>query len=106
MIALVLLAVIAAVSSLVLVQILRDRQEARVELIRRQVNLLSEDALRHAEAQREVNPDFSGETVTFGPDQQPFGGTFKAATQYKDGHFVADVEYSGENGKIIRRVTP
>ena len=105
-IALVLLAVIATVSSMVLMQILRDRQEFRTELIRRQVSLLSDDALRNAEAQRKADPDFSGDTITFGPEQQPFNGTFRVTTQYKDDHFVAEVEYSGEKGRIIHRESP
>jgi len=100
-IALVLLAVIATVSSMVLMQILRDRQEARTDLIRRQVGLLSDDALRSAKLQREDNPEFFGETITLGPDQQPFGGTFRVTTQYKDDHFTAEVEYSNKKGEIM-----
>ncbi|MDR0328135.1 MAG: hypothetical protein LBI05_07570 [Planctomycetaceae bacterium] len=101
-IALVLLAVIATVASIVLTQILRDRLEQRTGLIRRQTALLLDDALRNAEVRRAFDSQFFGETVTFVPDRQPFSGTFQVTTHYRDGNFIAEVEYHNEKGTLIR----
>jgi len=103
-IALVLLVVIGAVTSVTLPQILRDRQAARMELVRGQAQWLLDDALRLAEAKRLFDSEFSGETMTLGPGNQPFDGVFLVTTKYKDGRFHAEVEYSGGKGKTHYRV--
>ena len=100
-IALVLLFVIGAIASTVLVQILRDRQEARLDLIRQQAVLLCGDALRIAEVKREADPEFSGYAIILGPDQQPFPGIFRITTQYQSDRLVAEVEYRNEKDKVM-----
>ena len=102
-IALVLLAVIGVIASTVLAQMLRDRQETRLDLICRQADLLLDDALRIAERQREADSEFTGKTITIGSDQQPFPGTFRITTQYQSeiDRFAVEVEYSNEKGKLI-----
>ena len=102
-IALVLLVVIVAVASVTLPQILRDRQELRLELVRGQAQWLLDDALRHADAKRRIDSEFSGETMTLGPDHQPFDGIFLVTTQYKDERFHAEVEYRDRKGKTLYR---
>jgi len=106
-IVLVLLAVIAVIASTALTQILRNRQETQKDLIRRQADLLIEDALRNAEVRREADSVFSGETITLGPEQQPFTGTFRVTTRYQDDRFVAEIEYDeNEVRRLIRRSSP
>ena len=102
-IALVLIAVIGVITSTVLAQMLRDRREARLELIRQQAALLCHDALRRAKVQRESDTGFSGETITLGSDHQPFPGTFRITTQYQNvaDHFSVEVEYRNEKDKIM-----
>jgi len=104
-ITLVLLACLAIVASVVLPQILRDRQETRMELVRTQSQQLLDDALRIAEAKRQSDPDFSGTTLVLRPDQQPFGGTFHVTTTLLNDTFAAEVEYRNEEGKIIYSVS-
>ena len=101
MVAIVLLAFIGIVASTTLSQILRDRKEARMELVRRQARQLLDDALRQSEAQRQSDSEFSGETLTLGPDQQPFHGTFQVTTQFQDDHFSATIEYRNERRKML-----
>ena len=102
-IALVLLAVLGVIASTVLTQMLRDRQEARMDLIRRQAALLCDDALRMSEKHRAANSEFSGKTITLGSDQQPFPGTFRITTQYQNENdrFAVEVEYRNEKGKLM-----
>jgi type II secretory pathway pseudopilin PulG len=100
-ITLVLLTLIGVVASMTLPQILRDRQEARMELLRTQSRQLLDDALRNAEAKRQSDSEFSGETFTLGPDHQPFPGTFLITTKYQDDRFNAEVEYRHEKGTIL-----
>jgi len=92
-VALVLLALLGIVAGIVLPQILRARHEAQWDLVRAQSRLLFDDALRGAEARRSVDPEFSGETLTLGPDQQPFSGTFLVMTRLENDAFFVEVEY-------------
>ena len=100
-IALVLLAIIAVIASTALTQIIRNRQETQRNLVRQQADLLLHDALRNAKVQREADSEFSGETITLGPEQQPFGGTYRVTTQYQNDRFTADVEYRNEKGTLM-----
>ena len=100
-IALVLLVFIGAIASAALPQILRDRQEVRMEWVRQQAQLLLGDALLSAETQRQSDPDFSGETFSLGPDYQSFGGTFHVTTKYQEDQFTATVEYCNAKGKTL-----
>ena len=100
-VAIVLLAVLGIIAGLTLPQIIRDRYEARIDLIRIQSRQLLDDALRIAEAKRTADPEFSGETLTLTPDQQPFAGTFKVTTRYENDTFVGEVEYRDENDKVL-----
>jgi len=100
-IAIVLLAVLGIVAGMTLPQIIRDRQESRMDLLRAQSRLLLDDALRSAETKREADPEFFGETLTLTPDQQPFAGTFQVTTLYENDAFVGIVEYYDKNGKRI-----
>jgi type II secretory pathway pseudopilin PulG len=100
-IALVLLAFLGIVTGTVLTQIIRDRQEARTELIRIQSQQLLRDALRIAEAKRQSDPVFSGETWTLGPDCQPFPGTFQVATRLENNALVVEVEYRNAQEKLL-----
>jgi type II secretory pathway component PulK len=100
-VALVLIAFIGIVASTTLPQILRDRQEARMELVRQQAQRLSDDALHKAEAKRQTDSGFSGETITLGPDQQPFLGTFQVTTNYRNDRFETKIEYRNEKGKTL-----
>ena len=100
-IVLVLLAFIGVIASVTLPQILRNRQEARTELARQQAQWLLDDALRAAEAKRQADSEFSGDTMLFGPDHQPFPGTFQVMTQYQDDRFGAQVEYHDEKGRTL-----
>jgi len=100
-ITLVLLACLAMVAGTVLPQILRDRQESQMALVRTQSHQLLDDALRNAEAKRHNEPEFAGATFTLGPDSQPFPGTFQVATQVENDAFIAKVEYRNEQGTII-----
>ena len=99
--ALVLLTVLGIVAGMVLPQLLRDRQEARLELIRVQSRQLLDDALCNATAKRQADSEFSGETLTLGPDTQPFPGTFQVATRLENDIFAGEVEYRDQAGKII-----
>ena len=103
-ITLVLLACLAIVAGVVLPQILRDRQESRMELVRTQSRQLLDDALRNAEVKRNIDPEFSGETFVLGPDSQPFPGTFQVTTRFENDAFIAEVEYRSEQGQIIYTV--
>jgi len=98
---LVLLALLAIVASVVLPQILRDRQDSRQELARVQSRQLLDDALRNAEAKREANPEFFGEMFVLDPNHQPFPGTFLITTEFVDDAFTAEVEYRNKEGKTI-----
>jgi len=93
LVAIVLLAVLGIVAGMTIPQIIRDREQARLDLVRMQSQQLLDDALRIAESKRETNSEFYGETLTLGPDQQPFPGTFQVTTRYENGAFVGDVEY-------------
>lgn len=101
MIVLVLLAFIGIITSTLVPQMLHDRQDARMELVRRQARQLSSDAIRNAETQRRSNSGFSGETLTLGPNEQPFPGTFRLTTKYENDRFNAEVEYRDENEKLL-----
>ena len=101
LIVIVLLALLAIVAGTVLPQMLRDRQESRKDLLRTQSRQLLDDALRNAEVKRKADPAFSGETLTFGPDSQPFPGTFQVTTRIEDDVFAAEVEYRTEKGKSL-----
>jgi len=103
-ITLVLLACLAIVAGVVLPQILRDRQESRMELVRTQSQQLLDDALRIASAKRNVDPEFVGETFVLESDSQPFPGTFQVTTRIENETFVAEVEYRNEQGQIIYTV--
>jgi len=103
-IAMVLLACLAIVAGVVLPQMLRDRQETRLELVRVQSRQLLDDALRSAEAKRNSDPNFAGAILSLGPDQQPFDGTFLVTTKYQDDRFNAEVEYRNEKGEVIYAV--
>jgi len=106
-IAMVLLAVVGIVAATALTQILRNRQQTRTDLIRQQADLLIEDALRNAEGRRAADSEFSGETITLGPDQQPFHGTFRITTRYQDDRFVAEIEYiENDIRRLSRRSSP
>ena len=96
-IAVVLLAILGIVAGIVVPQIVRDRQNARLDLLRTQAQQLLDDALRNAEGKRESNPEFAGETLTLGPDVQPFPGTFRITTRLENDAFSAEVEYHDEN---------
>jgi len=100
-VALVLLAFLGIIASVALPQILRDRQEGRMELVREQTERLLDDVLRKSEAQRKSDPEFSGEILTLGPDCQPFPGTFLVTTKYQDGAFAAEVEYRNNKEKLL-----
>ena len=100
-VALVLLAVLGIVAGVALPQILRDRQENRKALVRIQSQQLLDDALRNAEAKRRSDSAFSGETLTLGPEHQPFPGTFQVTTRLEDDAFTGEVEYRNEEGKIL-----
>jgi hypothetical protein len=76
---------------------LRDRREAHRDLIRQQAELLMNDA-RHSAAGNSAE-----DTVTLGPEQQPFNGTFRITTQRQDSDTAIEVEYSDEQGKVIGR---
>ena len=101
MIVIVLLAFLGIISGMALPQILRDRQESQRDLVQVQSRQLSDDAIRSAEAKREADPEFSGETLTLGPDSQPYLGTFQVTSRLDDNAFVAEVEYRDENGRIV-----
>lgn len=101
LVVIVLLACLAMVAGTVLPQILRERYETRMELVRVQSRQLHDDSLYAAEAKRIVDPGFSGGTLTLGPDIQPFPGTFQVTTEFVDDVFTADVEYRDKNGKTI-----
>jgi type II secretory pathway component PulK len=106
-ITMVLLAIIGVVAATALAQILRNRQQTRTDLIRQQADLLIDDVLRNAEIRRKSDTEFSGETITLGPDQQPFHGTFRITTRYQDDRFVAEIEYSeNEIRRLIRHSSP
>jgi len=96
-IALVLLTFLGIVAGMVLPQIVRVRQESKTDLLRAQAQQLLDDALRRAEEKREAIPEFSGETLTLGPDQQPFAGTFQITTRLEDDTCVGEVEFCDEN---------
>ena len=103
-ITLVLLAFIATIAMAALTQMLRERQVIRLDLARQQADLLICDALRQSEVLRQADPEFSGETITLGPEQQPFGGTFRVTTRYQEDRFVAEAEYRDEKGKVVHLV--
>jgi len=100
-IVIVLLACLAIVAGVVLPQILRERHESRQDLIRVQSRQLLDDALRNAEAKRSTDPEFAGETLTLGKDQQPFPGTFQVTTKFINDAFTGEVEYRNKEGKMI-----
>ena len=100
-IALVLLTVLGMVAGVVLTQILRDRRESQQELVRIQSRQLLDDALRNAEAKRQSDSAFSGETLTLGPDHQPFLGTFQLTTRLEEDAFTGVVEYHNKEGKTL-----
>jgi len=100
-IVLVLMACLAIVAGVALPQMFRDQQESRMELIRTQSRQLLDDALRNAEAKRNVDSEFSGEALTLGPDSQPFSGTFQVTTRLENDAFVGEVEYRDREGKIV-----
>jgi len=100
-VALVLIAFLGIVAGTLLPQILRDRQESRQDLLRVQSQQLLEDALHRAEEKRKSEPAFSGETLTLGPDRQPYPGTFQISIRLDDDSFVAHVEYHNAKGKMV-----
>ena len=105
-VAIALLAVLGIVAGLTLPQIIRDRHEARTDLLRTQSRQLLDDALRIAEAKRAMsiqqgNPEFSGETLTLTSDLHPFAGTFQITTRYENDAFVGEVEYRDKNDKVL-----
>ena len=100
-IVIVLLACLAIVAGAVLPQILRERHESRQDLIRVQSRQLLDDALRNAEAKRSADPEFAGEMLTLGKDQQPFPGTFQVTTKFVNDTFAGEVEYRNKEGKMI-----
>jgi len=101
LVAIVLLTLLAIVAGAMLPQMIRNRQENRLDLLRTQSRQLLDDALHHAEAKRHAEPEFSGETFTLGPDKQPFPGTFQVTTRYEEDSFAAKVEYRTEKGKLL-----
>jgi len=100
----VLLACLAVVASTVLPQMLRDRHENRLELVRTQSRQLLNDALRNAEVKRNADPEFTGATLTLGPDSQPFPGTFQVTTRLENDTFDAEIEYRNKQGKLLYTV--
>ena len=100
-VAIVLLAVLGVVAGIALPQIIRDRHEARMDLLRIQSRQLLHDAFRIAETKREADPEFSGETMTIAPGLHSFPGTFHVTTRYENDAFVGVVEYRDENGKLL-----
>jgi type II secretory pathway component PulJ len=104
MIALVLLAVVGAVAGTVCSQIVRNRQEVRLDLLRAQTRQLLNDALRNAEAKRKIDSAFSGETQTLASDCQPFPGTFQITTRFENEIFAAEVEYRNKEGAMVHAI--
>ena len=100
----VLLTCLAVVAGVVLPQILRDRREARMELLRIQSRQLLDDVFRNTEAKRHAEPEFAGSTLTLGPDRQPFPGTFEVTTRVENESLTAEVEYQNEQGTTIYRL--
>jgi len=100
-IVIVLLACLAIVAGAVLPQMLRDRLEARQDLIRTQSRQLLDDALRNAEAKRSADPEFAGETLVLDSESQPFPGLFQVTTKFAHDAFIGDVEYRNKEGKIM-----
>ena len=96
-----LLACLAIVAGAVLPQILRERYETRLELIRVQSRQLLGDSLRSAEARRKAEVEFSGAEFSLGPDLQPFDGTFYVSTKFVNDAFTAEVEYRNKEGKTV-----
>ena len=99
-VAIALLAVLGIVAGMTLPQIIRDQHEARTDLLRVQSRQLLDDALRIAEAKREADSEFSGETLTLTPDQHSLAGTFQITTRYENDTFVGEVEYRDEHDRI------
>ena len=104
-IAIVLLSILGIVAGIMLPQILRARQESQLDLLRIQARQLLDDALRNAGVKRAEDPDFSGETLTFGPDCQPFFGTFQVIIWLEDDVFVAEVEFHDEQDRRLIKLT-
>ncbi len=102
-IAIVVLALLGIVASTALPQLLRDRQESRKELLKQQTERLLDDALRKAETQRKTDTAFVGETITLGPDQQPFPGTFRLTTRFETekNAFAAEAEFRNDKDRIL-----
>ena len=100
-IVLVLLSILGIVAGAALPQIIRNRQAIRMDLLRTQSHQLFADAIRCAEAKRESEPTFSGETFVVGSDIQPFPGSFHVATRLENDAFVAEVEYRNTSRTTI-----
>jgi hypothetical protein len=100
LICLVLLVFLGTLSGTEFKTVLADRREARTELIRQQVRMLQQDGLRRAELRRQIEPEFSGETIEL---KGKSGGVFRLKTVYnaEKKTFGVEAVFQSETGKTV-----
>lgn len=99
----VLLFFLTTLSGIVVKTILDDRREVRTELIRQQVQVLLQDALRRAESLRKVDSAFSGETVELQSPPPATPGLYILTSVYNEDKkvFGIEVRFQDRIGKTV-----
>lgn len=104
-VAMVLLVVLAAISTSILKDFQADRRERLDDMMHAQAILLADGCLDRAVRIRQTTPDFEGETFVFGREFHTLPGTFSVST-LRDGPgdgFRAHLEYRDDQGKPLYR---
>lgn len=100
---LVLIVFLGTLSGIVVKTVLADRRETRMELVRRQAQMLLRDGLDRAETGRKIDPEFSGETLE--PIAWPAlpSGYFRLTSVYNEEKKAFDVVvlFLDTNGKTL-----
>lgn len=99
----VLLTVLATLTGLLVKNVLDDRRETRLELIKSQVQILMQDGQHRAELQREAKPEFSGETLKIKSEKTNPAGTIRLTSLYNEETKTFDVnaDFIDRNDKVL-----
>lgn len=103
MIALLLIAVLATFSAVLIKGLLRDQLQNRRNVVSEQVNRLVLDFRDRTESILQRDAEFTGETLEIPTEADPFRGTYRLTSKINkdDGKIHISAVYQNEAGKVV-----